>query len=175
MKKYLIGLSFLILTFCNSDDATKPQGTVSNKTVVVAPQNDPILGQAEATGRLGGRYTGGSVSRFDFTVSGSGGVSLLEYNGQAQLRGHIVFSNVYSSTYSHHSHTSCPAVNRPYPFTCNARFFKSIRKFICESVLIGTQSYRIEGWIGPSKTTSHNYDVVSLEIEGPCFPPRGYY
>ena len=130
-------------------------------------------GTASGSMRLADNFIG-MIARFNAIVYGAS-ERLVYFNGSARISGTISFSKVFSAAYSLRTGVGahqppglsvCPIVNTPYPFNCTARF--SNRQFICESVPVHRQNYTIVGEIIGARSPTHDYDVIALEVYGPC-------
>ena len=98
-------------------------------------------------------------------IFGTNGQSATIYDGPAQFRGELTLSNtVYSS-----QQQQCPT-GRPVPFSCQGRLY-SRGNFECQANLGYGGGYRIIGLLGEKKTTSQNYEIISVQVTGPCTVP----
>lgn len=124
------------------------------------------------------------VTQMTMNIFGTGGKSATVYNGPAQFTGTMTLSSLYNtnagvSPYSNvhpHSrsyHTSpaqrqCPSSGQ-IQFNCQGRLLNST--FTCQANIYGG-SYRINGMLGQKQNTAQDYEIQSVEVDGPCTRPN---
>ena len=128
------------------------------------------------------------VTQMTMNIFGTGGKSAAFYNGAAQFTGSMTLSSLYnnnagvSSYPTPHSggvfphstsyHNTSPG-QRQCPsgqiqFNCQGRLLNST--FTCQANLYGG-SYRIHGMLGQKQNTSQDYEIQTVEVDGPCTRP----
>ncbi|MDE0151673.1 MAG: hypothetical protein OXK80_04140 [Bdellovibrionales bacterium] len=125
-------------------------------------------------------------------ISGTGGQSALTYNGPAQFQGQITFKNVYGSQYSnihpalphvpptsHSSYhgTQC-STGGAVQFNCQGHITNGGPgttqggQFTCQANIVPGGMHRIDGILGGKRINSQDYEIIGVQVIGPCTTPR---
>ena len=127
------------------------------------------------------------VTQMTMNIFGTQGRSATVYSGPAQFNGSMTFSQNYRnaappsypggynnphSSYHGSYHSTSTAQQCPQgqvQFNCQGRLLNST--FTCQAQLYGG-SYRIHGMLGQKQNTSQDYEIQSVQVEGPCTRPQ---
>lgn len=161
---------FLLLAACDDRGGVSPYGGTGGA----------VLGDSAGVAVLISN-SGSNLSQMSMQIYGTGGQSALAYNGTAQFQGKLMFSNVYNSQNAYHQYpvtsgySAYPSSNQcqsggSIAFKCQGRLFNE-GNFDCQANLVPGGSHRIYGILGSPKTTSQNYEIVSVTVDGPCTFP----
>ena len=126
-----------------------------------------------------------NVTRMQMNIFGTQGQSAaIQYSGPARFQGSITFSQTCSNQYSYPNNRAyphqpypqysggqqqCPAAGADIRFNCQGRIYNE-GNFECQANLYGS-NHLIRGGLSQKRTTSQDYEIIGVEVKGPCMPP----
>ena len=178
--RYIGFLILFTLLACSDNNRTRYNNNRYNRT---SPYGGGLhgggsMGAPAGVAVLVSNMASRGVTQMTMNIFGTGGKSATVYNGPAQFTGSMTLSSLYntsmpafrSTTYPsyHTSSTQRQCPSGQIQFNCQGRLLNST--FTCQANLYGG-SYRIHGMLGQKQNTSQDYEIQSVQVDGPCTRP----